>query len=213
MNPTIKQHNEKIIGYKAVKTDDDGRYYTDGMGNGQRVYFKIGEECAVQGEPKLCVNGLHFFRHYCFALDYLQEGNVILKIETMGEVEEDTEKCVTNRLTVLAVEYQEVDCDKNSGDGNSGSENSGNWNSGNGYRNYFCTDSRFFLFDVECTKEEAQQAQYIDMSWLDLTNKTYKEAWKQCPQGVLKKIKQLKNFNSEKFFEITGIKTEEADSR
>jgi len=44
------------------------------------------------------------------------------------------------------------------------------------------------------------------MSWFDLTDKTYKEAWKLCPKDILKNIKKLKNFNSDKFYRITGLK-------
>jgi hypothetical protein len=325
MNPTVKNHKENIIGFKAVKKDEKG-YYTDGLGNAKKMYFELGKEYEVNGEPVLCKNGIHFFRHYCFALDYLQQGNVILKIESIGEVQEDTEKCVTNKIKILELDYKEdVDdknntgngntgngntgnrntgnrnsgdknsghwnsgdrnsgdwnsghCnsgDKNSGNGNSGDWNSGDWNSGdknsgdrnsgdwnsgdwntgngnsgdwnsghwnsgngntgngnsgdknsghwnsghcnsgdknsgdfnscNGYRNFFCTQTRYFLFDIECTEEEAMEARFLDTSWFDLTN-GYKEAWRKCPEEVLDQIKKLKNFNADKFFEITGRK-------
>jgi hypothetical protein len=235
MNPTVKNHKENIIGFKAVKKDEKG-YYTDGLGNAKKMYFELGKEYEVNGEPVLCKNGIHFFRHYCFALDYLQQGNVILKIESIGEVQEDTEKCVTNKIKILELDYKEdVDDKNNTGNGNtgngntgnrntgnrnSGDKNSGHWNSGhcnsgdknsgdfnscNGYRNFFCTQTRYFLFDIECTEEEAMEARFLDTSWFDLTN-GYKEAWRKCPEEVLDQIKKLKNFNADKFFEITGRK-------
>ena len=43
----------------------------------------------------------------------------------MGEVQEDTEKCVTTKLKILEIEYEEkVDGNYNSGDLNSGDRNS-----------------------------------------------------------------------------------------
>lgn len=245
IDPTVKNHEEKIIGYKAVKKDKNG-YYTDGIGNAPKIYFELGKEYAVTGSPALCKNGIHFFRHYCFALDYLEAGNVILKVKSLGKVQEDTEKCVTDKIKIIELDYEEeIDDKNNSGDMNSGNRNLGNWNSGdmnsgnwnsgymnsgdwnsgdwnsgdmnsgdwnsgnfnssNGYRNYFCTQTRYFLFDIECSEEEVRQVKQLDMSWFDLSN-GYKEAWQKCPKKVLNGIKKLKNFNAEKFFDITGIK-------
>jgi len=34
----------------------------------------------------------------------------------------------------------------------------------------------------------------------------YKESWKNCPKKELEKIKKLKNFDSNVFEEITGLK-------
>ena len=137
MNPTMKNHKEKIIGYKAVKKDNKG-YYTDGLGNAEKMYFQLNKTYSVKGSPELCKNGIHFFRNYCFALDYLEKGNVILKIESLGEVQEDTYKCVTNKCKIVAVEYvKEVDGNRNSGDRNSGYCNSGNYNSGHRNSGYY----------------------------------------------------------------------------
>ena len=46
------------------------------------------------------------------------------------------------------------------------------------------------------------------MSWFNLDNKTYKEAWLECPEEVLRTIKSIGVImeNKEKFFNITGIK-------
>ena len=90
MNPTIKNHKEKIIGYKAFKKDGD-KIFTDGMGHSKRVYFEENGIYETDGLPVLCENGFHFFRHFCFAIDYLEPENVIHKIETIGDVQEDTE--------------------------------------------------------------------------------------------------------------------------
>ena len=277
MNPTIKNHKDKIVGYKAFRKDEKG-IYTDGMGNSEKVYFEEGKSYKVKGEPVLCKNGYHFFRHFCFAIDYLETGNIIYKVEILGKVQEDTEKAVTNHLKILNIEYQEdfIKDDnlnsgdmnsgyvnsgdrnsgyrnsgdmnsgdmnsgnmnsgnrnsgdrnsgdmnsgnmnsgymnsgdmnsgyRNSGDRNSGYRNSGDMNSGDGYINSFCTKTKYFLFDIECTKKEANEIYNLDFSWFDLTDKTYKEAWGKCPKSVLGEIKKLRNFNREIFKEITGI--------
>ena len=137
MNPTIKNHKEKIIGYKAFKKDGD-KIFTDGMGHSKRVYFEENGIYETDGLPVLCENGFHFFRHFCFAIDYLEPGNVIHKIETIGDVQEDTEKCVTNKIKILGFCYEEFESHRNNGDQNNGDQNNGDQNNGdqnNGWRN------------------------------------------------------------------------------
>jgi hypothetical protein len=142
MNPTIKNHKEKIIGYKAFKKDGD-KIFTDGMGHSKRVYFEENGIYETDGLPVLCENGFHFFRHFCFAIDYLEPENVIHKIETIGDVQEDTEKCVTNKIKILGFCYEEFESHRNNGDQNNGDQNNGDQNNGdqnngdqnNGYRN------------------------------------------------------------------------------
>ena len=96
----------------------------------------------------------------------------------------------------------------NSGSGNSGNRNSGNCNSGNGYINYFCTDTKYFLFDTQVSKIP-NALLGLDLNWLNLTNKTYKEAWKDCPEHILNILRNIPEFkekkNMTKFKEITGI--------
>ena len=221
MNPTIKNHREKIIGYKAFKKDDKG-IYTDGNGNCEKIYFKLNKIYTNKGQPELCKNGFHFFRHYCFAIDYLEKDNVIYKVESLGEIQEDTEKCVTNKIKILELIYEDVDENNNSGnrnsgnwnsgDGNSGNGNSGYWNSGDGYRNYFCTQTKYFLFDKEIS-EIPQKLFEINFSWFELKkeeNFNYKKAWSRCPKEVLDIYKSIPEFQTKeaknKFFEITGLK-------
>jgi hypothetical protein len=288
MNPTIKNHTEEIVGYKAFKKDDEGHLYTDGLGIGGKTIWKVGEAKECEGYPSLCENGYHFFRHYCFAIDYLEEGNMICKVKSLGPVQEDTEKCVTSKLEILSIEYIELNeygnsgdrnsgdrnsgdrnsgygnsgngnsgngnsgdrnsGDRNSGDGNSGNGNSGDRNSGNGnsgdgnsgngnsgygnsgdgnsgdgnsgdfnggdgYLNYFCTETRFFLFDKEVDKSKIDLLNALDFSFFKLSEaglKGYKKAWARIPDETLKKLKRILNIKTKeqkkKFFEITGLK-------
>ena len=149
MNPIIKNHSESVKGYKAVKRDDKG-FYTDGMGNGEKTYFKKGQIVEVEGIPKLCKNGIHFFRNIAIAVDYLESGNAIFEVESLGDIQEDTEKCVTNKIKigskVTLKQLKEIfdDPDKM----NSGDSNSGNWNTGNGNTGYFNTRKKYFVNDI-----------------------------------------------------------------
>jgi hypothetical protein len=97
----------------------------------------------------------------------------------------------------------------NSGDYNSGNYNSGDYNSGNGYLNYFCTQTRYFLFDLEVSRETIEQFTKIPIyEWFSLENKTYYEAWKECPDKHLEMFAKIAEFQTaearEKFKEITG---------
>ncbi len=99
--------------------------------------------------------------------------------------------------------------DCNSGDCNSGNHNSGDYNSGDGYRNYFCTQTKYFLFDIEVEKETIDKTAKIDISWFTLENKTYKQAWDSCPNEVLDQFRNIPEFQTkkakEKFLKITGL--------
>jgi hypothetical protein len=304
MNPTVKNHSEKIKGYKAMKKDKNG-FYTDGMGNAEKVYFKKGQVIEIDGDPVLCSNGIHFFRNIAFAIDYLENNNAIFEIESIGDVQEDTEKCVTNKIKVgskvTLKQLKDIfddpkkmnsgNCnsgyrnsgdwnsgdsnsgnrnsgdwnsgnrnsgdsnsgnrnsgDSNSGDSNSGNCNSGNWNSGNrnsgnwnsgdsnsgncnsgnwnsgdsnsgncnscnGYKNYFCTKTKYFLFDVEVKKQTIDKLTDLDFySWFELEEKGkegYKKAWSKMPDSLKSELKSIPQFklkkNKLKFKEITGI--------
>ena len=97
----------------------------------------------------------------------------------------------------------------NSWNNNSGNNNSGNNNSGGGYRNHFCEETKFFLFDIEVSEGIIAKVNYIDMSWFSLENKTYHEAWKECPESVLEEFSRIAEFQTkeakEKFKRITGL--------
>ncbi len=261
MNPTIKNHSESIKGYKAVKRDSKG-YYTDGMGNAEKVYFKKGQTVEVKGAPVLCENGIHFFRNIALAIDYLENGNAIIEVESIGDIQEDTEKAVTNKIKIGSkVTLRQLKSifdnpenmnsggmnsgdmnsggrnsggrnsgyrnsgyrnsgdmnsgdrnsgDRNSGGMNSGDMNSGDMNSGDGYRNYFCTKTKYFLFDIEVKEKTIEKVNNIDMYWFELEEQGtdgYKKAWSECPKEVLDEFRSIPQFkkNKAKFKEITGL--------
>lgn len=198
---------------------------------------------------KLCENGIHFFKHLVFALDYFVKGNEVAEVE-VGDYISDTFKACTNKCTIIRIiPYSELQSlidnknnsgdynskdrnsgnrnsgilnsgnrnsgnrnsgDYNSGYYNSGYYNSGNHNSGNGYRNFFCTKTKYFLFDIE-VKSIPIQILDLNMDWFSLDqNQSYKESWSKCPENILNILKSIPEFkipeNQEKFFEITGIR-------
>jgi hypothetical protein len=101
--------------------------------------------------------------------------------------------------------------DRNSGNCNSGNYNSGDCNSGNGYINYFCIQTRRFLFDIE-VEEIPPSLLNLNMSWFKLEEKGkegYLKAWSKCPVKILEIFRNIPEFqkeeNKNKFKEITGI--------
>jgi PPE-repeat protein len=97
----------------------------------------------------------------------------------------------------------------NLGDYNSGNYNSGNYNLGNGYKSYFCTETKYFLFDIEVNIETIILLNDLNMSWFLLENNSYKQAWKACPEELLNKLRKIPEFQTKsakaKFKAITGI--------
>ena len=249
--------------WKAVKkTSKKNIFETGDMGGSKATLFEIGRTYEVEGKPKLCNNGFHFYREedFIFGLKLFGEGKTeFIEVEPLSEVILDTEKLVCCKIRIIRyVSRKErhklikknMDSgnmnsgyrnsgnmnsgdrnsgnmnsgyrnsgnmnsgyrnsgDMNSGNMNSGDMNSGNMNSGDGYRNYFCTETKYFLFDTEVSKETIDNVQAISMGWFSLDNRTYFEAWVACPEEVLSQFAQLTEFQTvsgrQKFTEITGL--------
>ncbi len=75
--------------------------------------------------------------------------------------------------------------------------------------NYFCTEQKYFLFDVEVSADVVDIFESLDMSWFELSGKTYKEAWGSCPVELLTMLSEISEFQTDeavrKFKEITGL--------
>jgi len=136
-NPTIrKMENQVIKGYKAFLRSADGILYTDGFGQGELTEWKKGDRKKIKSELELCENGFHFFKHLCFAINYLSPDNVIYKVIARGDIIKDAFKYCTNDIEIGAIVSEKCICNittnnRNSGNYNSGDRNSGNYNSGN----------------------------------------------------------------------------------
>ena len=213
-----KLDSNKTVAVKAFTLLKDGSLQTGGVGGSKLTVFEVGKTYAIDNEKplELCSNGFHFYktRNACFGSDLFGPNTVLHKIIAYGEVIDDTEKCVARKLKVCERVELELDDksnsgDFNSGDFNSGYRNSGHYNSGNGYRNYFCEETKYFLFDIEVPRSIIEMFNGIDMSWFSLENKTYQKAWKECPESVLAEFRAIQEFQTEeakeKFKRITGL--------
>ena len=210
-----------MLAVKAFYKNEKGVLCTGGIGNSKHTEWKVGDEVKVDKPISLCNNGIHFFRKedLCFGIDFFNFNNrktVFCEIEVLGDVISDTFKKCTNHIKVIKYipekEWKKtIDEKNNSGYGNSGNRNSGNrnsgdCNSGNGYINFFCTETKYFLFDkpVKCIPHSISN---LNMLWFDLEGKTYKEAWAKCPKSVIENLKKIPEImkNKKKFKEITGV--------
>jgi len=145
-------------------------------------------------------------------------------------------KAIKKYLKGKDIGYMRNLYDCNSGNCNSGNRNSGDCNSGDCnsgiLTGHFCTEKKYFLFDIPCTKEEYEEINRLnlytcfDINIFVYENKMtskekkanpnyktlggylktidYKQAWKKVPKESIAKIKKLKNFDKQKFYEITG---------
>ena len=125
--------------------------------------YEVGKTYEEDVVPDVCKVGFHFCQKLadCFGCYDFNPNNKVAEIEALGEIDEDDNKCCTNKITIVQeITWQEVlemvntgkgdtglcnsgDC--NSGDRNSGLCNSGNWNSGDWNKTsfsagVFCTE-------------------------------------------------------------------------
>ena len=196
-------------GIKAFKKISNKKFQTGGIGGSIITHWKIGDVKEVDGDIELCGNGFHFYKsnNFIFGLDLFDDKTCFCEIDALGDVKNDTEKCVTNKIKIIRLIPMSEWKKQLKNNYNSGDYNSGNCNSGDGYINYFCEKTKYFLFDIEVDNIPTK-IKNLNMSWFNLDNKTYKEAWLECPEEVLNTIKSIDVImeNKEKFFNITGIR-------
>lgn len=208
------------------------------------MIFRVGEIASVDGELKLCKNGIH----YCWNLNdidgyYDLRNSVICEVEILGDIvnQEDMKKSCTNRLKVLRILTKEdVLKISNTGHDNTGYINTGDWNTGDWNSGFFnAKENKCFIFDKlsDMTVREFRNSKYygaiyssafILTEWVEYTDEekcadkakeliggylrryNYKEAcakwWTEMSAENKEIIKQIPNFDADKFFEITGIR-------
>ena len=121
-----------VKGYKAFDADLSCRGFQ----------YEIGQEYEMEESPCTCSTGFHFckeaadvFKFY----DFNAEKTRVCEVESYGEVDEEENKCATNKIRIVReIVWEEFLSLCNSGKGNSGLGNSGNRNSGDynsGYGN------------------------------------------------------------------------------
>ena len=96
--------------------------------------YEVGKTYEEDVAPDVCKVGFHFCQKLadCFGYYDFNPNNKVAEIEALGEIDEDDNKCCTNKITIVQeITWQEVLEMVNTGKGDTGNRNSGNRNSGN----------------------------------------------------------------------------------
>ena len=95
--------------------------------------FEVGKTYRHEGDIGLCKAGFHFCRKAadCFSFYSFNPDNKVAEVESLGLVESDDVKSVTNEIKIVReIPWHEVLEIVNEGKNNSGLCNTGNWNTG-----------------------------------------------------------------------------------
>ena len=104
--------------------------------------FEVGKTYRHEGDIGLCKAGFHFCRKAadCFSFYSFNPDNKVAEVESLGLVESDDVKSVTNEIKIVReIPWHEVLEIVNEGKNNSGLCNTGNWNTGDWNTGYFST--------------------------------------------------------------------------
>lgn len=122
---------EKVKGYKVFNSD--WSCIPNGNINYKKQYFCPGI-FTIEGELKLCKNGMHFCKNLVDCFDYyeLDENNKIAEVIGYGEVVTIDNKSCTDKLKIVReILWEEAYDMINNGIKNRGKRNIGNYNIGN----------------------------------------------------------------------------------
>jgi hypothetical protein len=120
-----------VIGYKVFNPDFTCRDFQ----------YKEGEAYEITGKLEICRKGFHFCKIAADCFNYYQfnPDNIVCLVEATGEVVEEGDKCVTDKIVIKErISWERLLTIVNTGKGNSGYSNSGHSNSGDwnsGHRN------------------------------------------------------------------------------
>lgn len=96
--------------------------------------YEIGKEYEFDGEIEVCNNGFHFCKNIIDVKEYynITEDDIKLcEIEATGEIKEEEDKCVTNKIKIIReISKEEMYILGNEGKENRGLGNIGNYNTG-----------------------------------------------------------------------------------
>ena len=96
--------------------------------------YEVGSTVSVEGELKLCANGIHFCRYInkCFSYYSFDSNNKVLEIEILGDYIGDIEdkECTSSIIVLREIKWDEVLKLSNQGHGNNGHSNAGDQNAG-----------------------------------------------------------------------------------
>ena len=97
--------------------------------------YEVGKTYETDDKLKICEKGFHFCKVAVDCFNYYQfdSNNKVAEVIAHGEVVEDGDKCVTNKLEIVReIEWHEVLSIVNTGKGNTGRGNTGHRNTGRG---------------------------------------------------------------------------------
>ena len=95
--------------------------------------WKVGETYEHDGKLEICESGFHFCKNPvdCFRYYSFNPKNKVAEIEALGNIKEDTTKCVTDKIKIVReIPWKEVLTLVNMGQRNDGHHNSGDFNTG-----------------------------------------------------------------------------------
>ena len=190
--------------------------------------YEVGKIYETDDKLKMCEQGFHFCKVAVDCFNYYQfdSNNKVAEVIAHGEVVEDGDKCVTNKLEIVReIEWHEVlsmvnmgkdntgnrnTGNRNTGDWNTGDRNTGDWNKTDYSSGCFCTEEATILF-FDLPSDWSYQ------DWIDsyqicilysMPTENRQSWWNQLSEKGKKSIKSLPNFNAQKFYDITGIEVD-----
>ena len=95
--------------------------------------YEVGKTYETDDKLKMCEQGFHFCKVAVDCFNYYQfdSNNKVAEVIAHGEVVEDEDKCVTNKLEIVReIEWHEMLSIVNMGKDNTGHSNTGGWNTG-----------------------------------------------------------------------------------
>lgn len=96
-----------MIGYKVF---DEGFMCTHG--NSENITMEIGKTYTLDGKPKIASNGYHFCLNLldCFNYYPIDMRTRIAKIDAIGDIDVDGNKCCTNKIKLLKeISWEEIE--------------------------------------------------------------------------------------------------------
>lgn len=159
-----------IKGYKAF---DEGLLC-------RGMQYELGKWFEHTGKIEPCTSGFHFCKSLGDVYSYYNFGSVVCEIESDGDVIDDGNKSVTNRIRLLRILDAETEAKNNSNSTSTGYSNTGNWNTGDSNTGFFNTETpkEILVFGKKCKRDVWDKAYkpnclYFDLvKWIDFSEMT-----------------------------------------
>ena len=180
--------------------------------------YEVGKTYETDKTLKICERGFHFCKVAVDCFNYYQfdSSNKVAEVIAHGEVVEEGDKCVTNKLEIVReIEWHEVLNMVNIGKGNTGHRNTGDgntgyWNKTNYSSGCFCTEEPnilFFDLPSDWSYQDWIDSEQRGILWC-MPTENRQSWWNKLDNQEKESIKSLPNFNAQKFHDITGIEVE-----